>query len=330
MKSNSIVYKLMTDKKDIPKTFNYKTDSNPQPKLIKYGFNDSISNLDMIKLTNNNYYRSGLTIDFNRTDPESIISATNIKKFSETHAEFFEIINLFGLKKQSQKIFSNKKDVITDIIKLSTLKSEIKSPANLVLWKLSDIDIDESTAIEILLTNLNEIFSSIGKNGTLILQIFSTQTNMMAELIELFVRCFTDSYIFRPEITNNLCDSKYLVLNGFTGTKPNLKFNSKEYLVSIGLSVSLTIQNVIQCMNSYIMPIIFNSYHTIKQYIDSQVYEGATYTEFIQKQNNLIKSWVNTHITNPDPIKLEEILQSMLLSSLDKCLFSKEYERINY
>ena len=47
-------------------------DTNPNPKLIKYGFNQTVDKLDLAPLTNNSYYKNGLKFNFDRNDALSI------------------------------------------------------------------------------------------------------------------------------------------------------------------------------------------------------------------------------------------------------------------
>src|SRR5208282_4163115 len=75
-------------------------DTEPSPKLIKYGFNQIVEKLDIASITNNPYYKAGLDFDFDRTDPLSISSkskkifglnkTTNCKLFCMC----WEILNL--------------------------------------------------------------------------------------------------------------------------------------------------------------------------------------------------------------------------------------------
>src|SRR2546430_428677 len=58
-------------------------DTQPSPKLLKYGFNQTMENLDIVDLTSNPYYRAGLNFDFDRTDPQSIKEKVK-KEFGST------------------------------------------------------------------------------------------------------------------------------------------------------------------------------------------------------------------------------------------------------
>lgn len=327
---NPIVYKLITENKDVPKTFSYKVDSSPPPKLITYGFNDSVDKLDFIGLTSNKYYRSGLNFDLDTMKKK--LNKSSVKNINQTQAEFIEIVKLFGLDKSPQKIYTNRSKDLVDIQEIFDNKFEQKNKsASLIYWKLTDIDIidvDESTYIELLLKDINDIFSALNKSGTLVLQICGTKTNIMAEFIEYFAKLFDIGYIVRPIIVSNLSDTKYLLLDGYNNSYSNIKFKSSNYLVSIGIDISLNIRNVIQCINSHIMPIIFNSYRRIKDYLDSQVYEGATYTDFITEQNNNADRWISMYIKKD--ININELLQNILIASTSECIYHKQYEQINY
>ena len=90
-------------------------DSNPSPRLIKYGFNTINNKIDLIALTSVSYYKTGLNFDFERTDAKSIFTMGNalfnISTFNRIFAEIWEILALFDLLNPRLVYTSNPDDV---------------------------------------------------------------------------------------------------------------------------------------------------------------------------------------------------------------------------
>src|SRR5579871_6593194 len=95
-----IIYKLPTTENKITLKPKLEFDSHPSPKLIKYGFNQLADKINIIELTKNDHYRTGLRIDFSRSDKNSITTIgkeTFGIKIDQDFCIFWEIMNLFGM-----------------------------------------------------------------------------------------------------------------------------------------------------------------------------------------------------------------------------------------
>ena len=313
-----IIYALPKSDQDInPSELNIYFDTYPSPKLIKYGFNNIGDQLNMVALTSVPYYKAGLEFDFNRQDNNSIsVKATkffNNKNFDQTFAEFWEIFTLFNLLEQGQTIFSPRnsatiKNVTDSYQKLSKNKANNnifydilttaqKTKASLVVHKYSDIDIDENAAVQFIINDLQNLLNSQKNGSNMVLQFFNLQTQISAEIIFLLSMLYVDAYLIKPTIVSDLFDTKYLVLMNLKHTF-NLvipKHPNDVYIASLGLKqIPNQYDTVIQCMNSDIMPKKYKRYNLIKSYLDTKVYEGATYQEFIKSQNENTQKWLET------------------------------------
>lgn len=308
-------------------------DIYPSPKLIKYGLNNLIERLDLVSLTSVSYYKAGLHVDFSRTDAESFTTLVGkklgTKKIDQTFAEFWEIITLFNLLEKDKDILTNSSEIVSNLLKTYTVISKTKKSfsmvhktkkkASLVLHKFSEVDLEENASIQLIINDLDALFSSQKEGATLVLQIFGVQTQTMVELIYYLLSNYEEAYIFKPTVISEIFDQKYLILKKLRN-KPRFslpKHSKNTYLVSLGLSPPQELVTKIQCLNAETIPARYNKYHEIKTYLDSKVYEGATYQEMLQSQNDFTKSWTQifTHLTN-----LQQVLDKALEVSNQKCV----------
>ena len=307
-------------------------DTNPSPKLIKYGFNNMVDQLDLMAITSISYYRAGLNFDFTRTGKNSIAAKFSkifgTKNVDETFAEFWEIITLFNLFNTNTDVLTSHPDTMADIIKAYTSFSKTKNKfgfvskkgkANLVIHKYSDIDIDENAAIQFIITDLPNLLSDQTKTASMILQIFGTLTQTMAELIYYLATLYEESYLVKPSVISEIFDAKYLVLLRLKDkTEFQLPKHSKDvYLASIGVNIPDDVVTSIQCMNAETMPAKYRKYYEIKSYLDTRVYEGATYQEMLQQQDDYGEEWIETYT---DLSKPPAILANVLKKSDAKCM----------
>ena len=335
-----IIYALpKIEKKLEPKESNFHFDPNPSPKLIKYGFNTITDNLDLSAIANIPQHRAGFNFDFERKDPNSIygqVSKLKIKKFDQNFAEIWEILSLFGLLDKKQSIATNHTNTLDEIVRLhgqisslssssssssksNSMVSDLKTnSASLVIYKYSDIDIDENAAIDIIIKNLKQLLSIQNVGATMILQLFSLQTQTSAEIIYYLASLYNDSYLIKPTISSELSDSKYLILNGL---KQQTKFimpahAENVYLISMGIgNLENDFVTKIQCMNAQVIPLKYRTYISIKKFLDTKVYEGSTYQEMIAIQDKNTNKWVQTFINDSG----KNILDESLKLTDDKC-----------
>ena len=288
-------------------------DTHANPKLIKYGFNNIANQLNMLALTSTPYYKAGLEFDFDRKDSNSITTKANLyfknKNFDQTFGEFWEILTLFNLLENTQTIYSMRNSAtvkeVTDTyqkilgnkINYNILTGVAKTPVNLVIHKYSDIDIDENAAVEFIINDLPNLLKLQKIGSNMILQFFSLQTQITAEIIYMLSMLYTEAYLIKPIIVSDLSDIKYLVLVGLRQTF-NLvipKHSNDLFISSLGLKqMSSKYDTIIQCMNSDILPKKYKRYNIIKSYLDTKVYEGATYNDFIKAQDDNAQKWLET------------------------------------
>jgi len=311
-------------------------DRNPSPKLIRYGFNNINDELDFSIIYATDHYKAGLNFDFDRTDKNSITSkiksALKIKLNKSNNlvfAEFFEIIATFDLLAKKQSIWSNLDvDVIEEVVdsyqkntgsKISnTFLKKLTKDASLIFYRLSDVDIEENAAVHLIMNQLST-FLSQPKNSTLVLQLFGLQTQISAEIIYYLTSLYDEAYLMKPVVSSSLSNSKYLIL---IGLKNNTKISvnkqpTNQYLTSIGLSnVPDSITTIIQCINSDLIPKRYLTYNLIKGYLDTKVYEGATYQALTEAQDKYTDQWLNIYL---DSSRTSEILPKAIDHTKAKC-----------
>lgn len=317
-------------------------ETSPVPKLMKYGFNNMIDYPELNSITNDDHYKAGLNFDFERKDSESINSKGSSmfgnKIFNQTLCEFWEIMILFELFGCKSIQTSHPDDMINvvsvynskiDSTKKITVKPYNKSTSDLFFHKFSDTDIDETILTNMLMEDLDKLCQNQTTGSNCVIQLFGCQSQIMIELIYYMISNYEEAYIYKPLIVPDLFDCKYLVMlnlkkkfEKFDTKKSNDHYFSKLFNDTIKIPTELS--NVIQCMNSQILPKKFLSYGIIKKYLDTKVFEGATYRELIDKQNNNTDKWINMFFTNVS--KAQDILKKSMEITEKSCNFSKQID----
>lgn len=309
----------------------------PAPKLLKFGYNTFNDNLDLLTLTSNNYYRVGLSFDFERNDSESIkvkgLEKVKTKNFDLTFAEFWEITNIFKLLKENQDILTTHPDIIIDLVQTYktfskstftyTVNNKKQKTKSLIFYKVatSDIEVDENAFVQILINSLNDFFKLQSTGANVVIQIFSLQTQTLVDIIFYLSSFYTEAYLIKPTVTSVLTDVKYLVLLNLK--KQTMDFslplvNNNSYIsISQVNYTTMDFVNVIQCFNSEIIPKKFKKYFQIKSYLDTKVYEGSTFKEMIAVQNNNTNQWLDTFF---DFDSVDKLLDNSLKKSNKSCV----------
>lgn len=307
-----IIYALPTTDKIVSVLkSNISFDKNISPKLIKLGFNHTDNQIDLLKMISNPYHKVGLNFDFDNNN--KVLKEFNIKTFNRNMAITWELLSVFNLL-NVQNIYSNHNDSINMAehiykkkflnkipYKVYTKLSDIpkKNKLDLVYYQYSDIDIDENSALSIIIGVLPELLKAQNTNCNMILQLFGTQTQPTSELIYYLSSLYTESYLIKPLSSSELSDEKYLILKNMKEIpiKSYLelpKYNKNSYLATFGLRPPMSLINIIQCMNSYLIPLKYHKYSEILAYLNTKVYEGVTYQDFKTNQDKMIDFWINT------------------------------------
>lgn len=327
--------KINTLEPGVPNNLTIEFDKNPSPKLIKYGFNNIN---EEIRAFGSEHYKAGLNFDFSRTDKKSMDAMSkevfgvkkNDIKFDSNFAQFWEMLNVFGLlKKPNETIYTTNASTSEDVSKVYQILHKTKNTyhitekapkaASVVIYKYSEIDIDENASIQFIIDSMPKLLSSQTQGSSMILQLNSLQTQTSAEIIYYLASMYNEAYLTKPLASSDLSDIKYLVLIGF---KPQPTFFPKippnTYLSSLGIkNLPENFVMVIQCINSEIIPKKYNTYNRIRAYIDSKVYEGATYESMINKQDENTKQWFETF---GQAEGMDKLLDQALAESGNKCL----------
>ncbi|MEM0354102.1 MAG: hypothetical protein QXW79_00835 [Thermoplasmata archaeon] len=300
----------------------------PAPKLIKYGFNSYLENFDPVDLISVPNQRAIFNYDFLRKDEQSMaflaIQKLGAKNFDQIFAEFWEIIMMFEFFEKDQTILTNYQDTLHNIIgtykkllgkrrNIKLLKDGRGNNISLVIYKFSEIDLEENAFIHLLINILPKLLSGQKKGSSMVLQIFGLQTEIMVELIYYLCSLYHNCYIMKPSVSSDLSNNKYLILISLKKPiKISLpKFPSDHYLISIGFSSSLPVSftSVIQCMNSEFISRKLKKYHEVKKFIESKIYEGATYQDLIIRQNENAEKWFELF---GDPKKVRKIFEEIV------------------
>lgn len=292
-------------------------ESDPAPKLIKYGFNNINEQLNMVILTETPYYHNGLEFDFDREDKQGIVAKAKvrfgIKNFDITFAAYWEIFTIFNLLTlyKSVVIFDmSHKDTLSDIVSTYTAMANIsvsstivdtyktipKAGADIVIYKYSDIDIDENAATQFITDALPKLLSVQKVGSTMVLQLFNMQTRATAEIIYLLSTLYAESHLIKPTIISDLSDEKYIVLINLLApaTLKIPRHPDTSYIASMGLTVPDSYDVIIQCMNSNVVPKKYKLYNIIMSYLNTKVYDGADAKAFALAQDSNTKRWLDT------------------------------------
>lgn len=324
-----IIYDLSIQM-DNPVELDVLTDTNPNPKLIKFGHNSIGGKLDMMFIVSNTHYKDGLQYDFTNTTPDSITTIGNktfgITTFDQTFAEMWEIFTLFNLFEKNKTVYSPEHtstlQQLVDCYKVFNSKTKIEIKNNnpsTIFYKYSEIDLDENTALRFIMKNVPELMKNQEVGSALIVQIFDIQTSVSLQILYLLSIMYQEAYIMKPTIVPDISASKYLILIN-KKNKNILKFPTIDdnlYISSFGtFPIPEQYENIVQCFNSEILPKRYKQYIKIKNYLESKVYDGAIYQDLLNEQNKNSVKWIDTFGKTEN---LSELLTSALKKSSDNC-----------
>ena len=301
---NPILYKIPTMETNIEELkigFN----DEPDPKLIKYGFNVN-DKIDYATLTHDLSYKIALEYDIGRS-MDLLKTHFGIKDIDESFLELWEIFVLFKFFEPNKKqvVLTSNHDVSSKIIQIyknlsrQNISVDLinKGAATLIVQRYSDVDIEENAFVQILMNDLPNFLLSQELGANMILQLFNVQTQIMVEIIGLLNSIYDKSYLIKPTVSSNISDSKYIVL---TNLKIKMKINvpknpNNSYITSLGFIVSSDLSIMIQCFNSEILSKKHKTFNIIKYFLGTGVYENSLYQELLQKQDKNITNWLSVY-----------------------------------
>lgn len=278
-------------------------DDQIQPKLLKYGSNYMIDNLPLLNITSSKHHTDMLPFNL----PQSITPFKN--QLNQTTMELIEILTLFNLIKKNQSFSSNvqPKDILTELETLFKIKIPSEKKASIVFHKFSEIDIDENIWINLIMGNINNIFSSVQKDGNVIIQLFSFQTKAAVDILYYLSSLAKESFIIKPSVISDVFDCKYLVLLNVTEVVPKINPVPKNLYLASLLSDDLTkLIPTIQNVNSILLSKKFISFHKFNTYISDNTIGGIKTQSLKKKQIENMDNWINTFTTKSDQTELME------------------------
>lgn len=314
-----LIFVLPVNQEINSETVKLEYENTPPSPLIKYGFNNISSNLIMMSITTNQYYRFGLELDYWRDADSKLVSKLNFDfNISQTFLEFFELLTLFSVLKTDDVVYvPNFIQELTNVVNIKSFKnikiiSDTKNTKkiNLTIIKYSEIDIDENAAVDFISDTINNILPIQTVNSNMIIQLFNIQTQSTVELIHYLTSLYNESYIIKPACVSDIYSTKYLVLMGMKSIKyPILNIEkSSNFLYSLGLNDYHNLETSVKCLNSLILPKKYKLYNTIATYIESSVYEGSTYQNFLDLHQENANSWIKMFIDGD--YKLDDIINT--------------------
>ena len=187
-----------------------------------------------------------------------------------------------------------------------------------------------------ILTNIINAIKSQSKDGSFVLKIYDTFTNVTIKMMYLLTAFYDNVYIYKPFFSRNTESEKYIICTNFKydqsteSTKKTSKkikpvssdlstkiiflettlkqMNTKKFIVDIFPKLILTQQhvNVFKYTNIIMVNNLQISINMLVQYIKSNNYFGNEYHLYHTKQIDANKWWLSTYFTEtkPDFVKM--------------------------
>jgi 23S rRNA U2552 (ribose-2'-O)-methylase RlmE/FtsJ len=234
--------------------------------------------------------------------------------------------NILGLTKESECLqacsFYKKKyhNIKTQIVYLDTDK--VTDSYDLIIDDSQFTPINknyiEQEAYIHIFTNIVNSIKLQAKNGSFVLKVYDTFTNVTIKLIYLLKTFYEEVYIHKPFFSRNTDSEKYIICSKFIydGSKKQknivslenmLKQMNKDFIVDIFPKFILTPEhtNVFKYTNIIIINNLQISINMLVQYIKSNNYFGNEYHSYHTKQIDANKWWISTYFNaKPDFTKM--------------------------
>ena len=239
-------------------------------------------------------------------------------------AEIWEICALFTLAGKSHKIAANNANVVPALHALAKLSVATQKTPNLTVCRYTDVAIDENAGIHILMDTLPKLIKQQAPTN-MIIQLAGTLCDITAQLVTFFASHYSQAYLVKPMASPELADYIYLVLLDLKHDiiLPKIQQTPTSYLMDLGILVPEFVQNTIQCMNSELIFQKYNRYHIITKFLQSKIYEGASYEALVQQQQENAELW----ITQYDKVDAEKFAQRVIEKLQKSCMDQYDINR---
>lgn len=344
---DSLIYQLPTTQDTIaPEKIIASVDYAPSPRLLKYGYNHSLSKINMREIYDNPHHYVGLSVDYQSKESDNINTVAK-KIFGKINVTeelccLWEIVVLLEIFNNVETILTNRKETMEIIAQIySKLKNKkievfdfnetIKDDVQLVIYLIDDVD--ESVSISMLLNALPKLLSVQQKGAQMIFPLANCQTQLCVELLYYLTSIYNTAYLTKLMVSNTLSASRFVVLQDKKDSNkkiPEFNYPKKDYhLITLGLSHFVTdnFVNTIQCCNSAIDFNILRALYEIKKYISEKVFEGASYQVMLTGQREMAKKWLEIVIDGPSD-KTKEYRNKIVEKCMQPCNYTEQLNKL--
>lgn len=268
----------------------------PNPQLIKYGYAPSYIDTTLqlaASIIQDPNYKYVLPISLAIPQVQDILT-DHIKSPTLPKLELIELMREFMLSKD-----------VTMIANHDTNPNTINSTTTPI------ITIPEGNIIMTIMTHLDLFYKHHEQGKDIVIQVFSIQTDTLIELLFHFASHYTDVYFYKPEITFETSQVKYMVLKNAKPNmssltqrlkfKPNMQSPAPSYIRVTSSSQRSVFNQLIKHINEIECPIIYATYSNMCNQLAQSVFQGSTLDDYVDKQITRAKSYVYRHFVKDAP-----------------------------
>ena len=206
---------------------------------------------------------------------------------------------------------------LTDVKTISLFKKDIKKNkkwADIVSadggFKWQDENMQEQEAYALLLGEIVAAISVQAKDGSFVLKLFESFTDLTLKMIYLVTSFYQESYIFKPYTSRTSNSEKYLICKGFKFDQDDKKlkyrisqleeilnqFNTEEHVNDIYPDFKLPedFTNLFRKVSTQIANSQQIEINKMIDYINGNNYYGTKYHKYREEQINATKFWKDT------------------------------------
>jgi hypothetical protein len=258
---------------------------------------------------------------------DDLISSTKTylntkKEYSNEFQKLWEVLFVFDITFENQNIQIIGSDELEECIKLFkektsknnskdkfVLDKEIKkNNYNLIInnfkKKVDDDNYIEQESYQELLETIILILKNLSESSHAILQLYDTFTISTLKLIFILQSCFDESYIYKPYMSRNSDNEKYIILKKFKLPKDDIikgldnaykNMDNKQYLNEIfpELIIPKDYLNTFKFINIKLINNQQIMINDIVKYIKDNNYYGDKYHIYRDTQIGSTKWWIN-------------------------------------